>query len=200
MFVTSVITDQVRRFRYGNIDRITIGNVNALRDWSHVEDIVRGYCLLAERGESGGVYNQGSQRTNSVLSYILLCLEEVGYTVNRIETSNSEKGVENPTQIDNSDIYGCEFEKTRIDKMMLNKGLEYTIEDKGLNVYTDEGKVFIEFDESLFRPTDVPILLSDVGKIRELGFKPMYTLRDIIRDQLNYFLDVRKEEQLHGQG
>ncbi len=198
IFVTSVIASQVTQLKRGNTDRISIGNVNAFRDWSHVEDIVKGYCLLAEKGDSGGVYNQGSQRTNSVLSYILLCLEEIGYTVNRIETFSGGKGVENPTQIDNSAIYGSEFEKTRIDKMLLNKELEYTIEDKGLNVYTEKGKVLIEFDESRFRPADVPILLSDISKIRELGFKPEYTLIDIIRDQLNCFLDAGKEGHLHG--
>lgn len=200
IFVTSVIASQVTQLKCGNTGRISIGNVNAFRDWSHVEDIVKGYCLLAEKGESGGVYNQGSQRTNSVLSYILLCLEEIGYTVNRIETFSGGKGVENPTQIDNSATYGSEFEKTRIDKMLLNKELEYTIEDKGLNVYTEKGKVLIEFEESRFRPADVPILLSDIGKIRELGFKPRYTLRDIIRDQLNCSLDAEKGGYLHGRG
>jgi GDPmannose 4,6-dehydratase len=192
MFVTSVITNQVVRLRRGGLDRISIGNVSALRDWSHVEDIVRGYCLLAEKGEDGGVYNQGSQRANSVISHILLCLEEIGYNVNRIETFSGGKGVENPTQIDNSDIYGVKFEKTRIDTMLLNRELEYVVEDKGLNVYTDRGKILIEFDASRFRPTDVPVLLADISKIKTLGFTPKHTLRDIIRDQLNSSLDVEK--------
>lgn len=76
----------------------------------------------------------------------------------------------------------------------MDKEVEYTIEDKGLNVYTDRGKVLIEFDQSRFRPADVPILLSDIGKIRDLGFRPKYTLRDIIRDQLNYYMDPQKGE------
>jgi len=190
MFVTSVITSQVVRLKRGSIDRISIGNVSALRDWSHVEDIVRGYCLLALKGENGGVYNQGSQRANSVISHILLCLEEIGYNVNRIETFSGGKGVESPTQIDNSDVHGVQFEKTRIDTMLLNRELEYVIEDKGLNVHTDKGKIPIEFDPSRFRPTDVPILLADIGKIKTLGFAPKYTLRDIIREQLNSYLDV----------
>ena len=192
MFVTSVITNQVVRLRRGGLDRISIGNVSALRDWSHVEDIVKGYCLLAEKGENGGVYNQGSQRANSVISHILLCLEEIGYNVNRIETFSGGKGVGNPTQIDNSDIYGVRFEKTRIDTMLLNRELEYAIEDEGLNVYTDRGKVLIEFDASRFRPTDVPVLLADISKIKTLGFTPKHTLRDIIRDQLDSSLDVGK--------
>ena len=78
MFVTSVITEQVDKFKKGLIDKISIGNVNAFRDWSHVKDIIDSYILLAEKGLSGEVYNQGSMRTNSILTYILLSLESVG--------------------------------------------------------------------------------------------------------------------------
>lgn len=191
MFVTSVITNQVAKLKLGGSNRIIVGNVNAFRDWSHVKDIVQGYCLLVEVGGNGNVYNLGSQRTNSVLSYILLALEVAGYNVQKIETFNGQKKVENPTEVDDGEMYGVKFEKTRVDKMLLTNELEYTIEDKGLKVYTDKGEVIIEFDENRFRPADVPILLSDTGKIQRLGFKPKHTIRDIIRDQLNYYLGAK---------
>ena len=34
-------------------------------DWTHIDDMVRGYRLLAEKGEKGQAYNIGSERTNS---------------------------------------------------------------------------------------------------------------------------------------
>ncbi len=91
MYVTPTITRQVMQFKRGEIDKIVIGNVNAFRDWSHVNDIVKGYCLLAEEGGHGDVYNQGSQRTNSALSYLLLSLECAGYRVDRIATIGGKK-------------------------------------------------------------------------------------------------------------
>jgi GDPmannose 4,6-dehydratase len=188
MFVTSVITNQVMKLKFGETDKIVIGNVNAFRDWSHVKDIVNGYLLLAEKGKYGDVYNQGSMRTNSVLSYILLSLEEAGWEVSKIETINGKKVVENPTELDNSEIFGVKFEKTKIDKMLLSGEIEYTVKDKGIIVYTDKGKILIEFDQKRFRPAEVPILLSNTRKIQTLGFKVNHTLRDIIKDQLNYFL------------
>ncbi len=93
MFVTSVITNQVSQLKSGEINQIKIGNLNAFKDWSHVKDIIKGYMKLALNGKSGDVYNQGAMRTNSVLSYILLSLEEAGYNINRIETFNGEKKV-----------------------------------------------------------------------------------------------------------
>ncbi|AHL23099.1 GDP-mannose 4,6-dehydratase [Thermococcus nautili] len=188
MFVTSVVTNQVMKYKFGETDKILIGNVNAFRDWSHVMDIVRGYCLLAEKGRPGDVYNQGSMRTNSVMSYILLSLEQAGWKIEKIETMKNNKVVENPTEIDDSEMFGVKFEKTKLDRMMLENEIEFTIEDEGVWVHTDKGKIPVVFDPNRFRPSEVPILMADTRKIQKLGFKAEHRLTDIIRDQLNYFL------------
>ncbi len=188
MFVTSVITNQVMKYKFGETDKIVIGNVNAFRDWSHVMDIVKGYCLIAEKGKPGDVYNQGSMRTNSVMSYILLSLEMAGWKVEKIETMKNNKIVKDPTEKDESEMFGVKFVKTKVDKMLLNNEIEFTLSDEGVWVYTDKGKIPVVFDPNRFRPSDVPILMSDVRKIEGLGFRIEHTLEDIIRDQLNYFL------------
>ncbi len=188
MFVTSVITSQIMKLKFGEINGITIGNVNAFRDWSHVKDIVNGYIRLAGKGESGEVYNQGSMRTNSVLSYILLGLEEAGWNIDKIETFNGEKVIDNPTEIDKSPIYGINFEKTKVDRMILENELEYAVTDKGIYAHTDQGKVAVKFNPERFRPAEVPILLANTEKIQKLGAKIQYKLKDILNDQLNYYL------------
>lgn len=189
MFVTSVITRQIMQYRRDEVDKLVIGNVNAFRDWSHVSDVVRGYCLLAEKARYGDVYNQGSQRTNSVLSYLLLSLECAGYTVERIETLNGSKVVDSPNELDSSETFGLRFEKTKVDRLMLEGKLEFQLSDIGIVAITDKGEIIIEFDKEKFRPADVPFLLSRTAKIEELGFRVQKSLKDIIRDQLNYFLD-----------
>ena len=191
MFVTANIALQVMKLKFGETDRIKIGNVNAFRDWSHVNDIVNGYCLLATKGRYGEVYNQGSMRTNSVLSYILLALELAGYKIERIETFNGDKKIENPTEISDSRFFGIKFEKTIVDEKLLREEISFEPRDKGIFAITDGGKISIEFELSRFRPAEVPILLSDTGKIQSLGFKVKHSLKDIIRDQLNYYLDAK---------
>jgi GDP-mannose 4,6-dehydratase len=189
IFVTSTITSQVIKLKRGEIDKIKIGNVNAFRDWSHINDIIRGYYLLAEQGKPGEVYNQGSQRTNSVLTYLLLGLETAGYDIVKIQTINGDKVVQAPTKIDNSEIFGLAFEKTGVDKLMLEGKLVFDSSDVGILVTTNKGTVTIEFDPDRFRPSDVPVLLSDTGKIQQIGFSINHSLKDIINDQLNYFLE-----------
>jgi GDPmannose 4,6-dehydratase len=188
MFVTSVVTNQIMKLKFGEIDKITIGNLNAFRDWSHVKDIVNGYMTLADTGKSGEVYNQGSMRTNSVLSYILLGLKEAGWNISKIETFNGDKIVDNPTEIDGSAIFGVKFDKTIVDTKILEDKLEYRLEDNGIKVHTDKGIVPIEFNPDRFRPAEVPILFADTAKIKRIGAKIEHSLNDIIKDQLNYFL------------
>jgi GDPmannose 4,6-dehydratase len=194
MFVTSVVTNQIMKLKYGEIDKITIGNLNAFRDWSHVKDIVNGYMTLADNGKSGEVYNQGSMRTNSVLSYILLGLKEAGWNISKIETFNGQKIIDNPTEMDDSPIFGVKFDKTIVDTKILEGKLEYALEDKGIKVHTDKGIVPIEFSPDRFRPAEVPILFADTAKIKRIGAKIEHNLNDIIKDQLNYFL--KKENRL----
>lgn len=188
MFVTSVITSQVMRMKLGETDKIRIGNVNAFRDWSHVSDVIDGYLLLAESGRPGDVYNQGSMRTNSVMSYILLSLENAGYPISKIETIRGEKAVEGPTEPDRTEIFGTDFEKTKIDGMMLRGEVEFGPEDGGVVAHSGSERVMIEFDPERFRPAEVPILFSDTTKIAGLGFEAKFSLADIIEDQLNYYL------------
>ncbi len=192
MFVTSVVTNQVAKYSAGDVDHITIGNVNAFRDWSHVMDTIRGYCLIAENGHPGDVYNQGSMRTTSVLSYILLSLENAGMPVDRIETLKNGKTVEAPTEKDASAVFGVPFEKTKVDRMLLEGAIEFAAGDQGIVARSGDKKIPILFDPERFRPAEVPILFADTTKIRHLGFSSTYSVEDIIRDQLNFYMDEKK--------
>jgi len=194
MFVTSVATNQVMKLKFEESDTITIGNVNAFRDWSHVDDIIEGYLLLAEKGKYGDVYNQGSMRTNSVMSYLLMSLEEAGYPVSRIETIKGEKIINDPNEPDKSPIFGVDFEKTKVDGMLLRGELEFVANDGGVIAHAGEKRIKIIFNPERFRPAEVPILLSDTKKIEALGFKKEHTVRDIITDQLDHYLAEKERK------
>jgi GDPmannose 4,6-dehydratase len=120
----------------------------------------------------------------------LLALEQANWEIRKIETLGGGKMVTNPSKIDDSEIFGVRFEKTKIDRMLLQGKIEYTVEDKGIIVDTNKGKILVEFDAERFRPAEVSTLLSDTTKIQKLGFRVKYKLTDIIRDHLNYFLSA----------
>ncbi len=186
MYVTSSIAHQVVQLKHRDSDRIVVGNVNAFRDWSHIDDIINGYCLLYKKGRHGDVYNQGSQRANSVLTYLLLSLECAGYRVQRLRTIEGNRTIEDPVAADKMPMFGLSFEKTRVDRLLLEGKASFDITDRGIIVETDKGDVRVDFDPDLFRPSDVPIMLTSTEKIGALGFKTNHSLRDIIADQLAY--------------
>jgi GDPmannose 4,6-dehydratase len=194
MFVTSVIASQVMKLKLGEADFITIGNVNAFRDWSHISDIIDGYILLAENGRYGDVYNQGSRRTNSVMSYLLISLAEAGYPIDKIETFEGGKVIEDPIASNALEIFGTRFEKTEIDDIMLRGELEFTLDDGGVIAYSGSERLKIVFDRNKFRPVEVPITLSDTTKIEKLGFRAEYSLKGIIDDQLNHYQSEKERK------
>ncbi len=56
-FVTSNFAYQAVLLAAGKISELKVGNMDAVRDFSHVKDIVDGYWLALEKGEPGEVYN-----------------------------------------------------------------------------------------------------------------------------------------------
>jgi len=194
-FVTASIALQCVQLKQQETKKIVLGNVNAFRDWSHVLDIVEGYALLEEKAASGEVYVQGSMRTHSVLTYLLLALDEIGYKVESVATFSGQKRVDNPLGEVPQNRFGASWTGTRVDDALLGGSLEYQAEDKGLTVRTGQGEVRVEFDIERFRPAEVPILLSDTRKIQALGCKVQKSVRDIVRDQVNYYFDEGRRKK-----
>jgi GDP-4-dehydro-6-deoxy-D-mannose reductase len=61
-YVLSALARQVAEVEAGLKPRVEVGNLDVVRDFTDVRDVVRGYRLLAERGTAGEVYNLGTGR------------------------------------------------------------------------------------------------------------------------------------------
>ncbi|HVD37012.1 MAG TPA: GDP-mannose 4,6-dehydratase [Nitrososphaeraceae archaeon] len=194
-FVTSAIVRQLVLMHMNQLRVMKIGDVQSFRDWSHVEDIVDGYLLLARKGQAGLAYNQGSMKTYSVLSYILYTISVLGYEINKIMTLENDKIITSPLDPLELIIGSTHVESNVIDDKMFRGELQYDLTDRGLLVETNKRNFKIEFEESRFRPSDVPILLSNTNKIKELGFESKRSLHDIIQDQINYYLNSENRNE-----
>jgi GDPmannose 4,6-dehydratase len=129
-------------------------------------------------------------RTNSVLSYILYTISELGYEIDEVYSIIDEKKkVKGPLEKVKLEIGGLRIDSNLIDRMFLSHTLEFNLADEGLTIKTNKRDFKILFDPSKFRPSDVPILLSNANKIKQIGFSTKKDLRDIISDQINYYLN-----------
>jgi GDP-4-dehydro-6-deoxy-D-mannose reductase len=98
-FVCSSLARQVVEIDAGSRPpAVTLGNVDARRDFSDVRDIVRGYHLLLEKGEPGEVYQLCSGRAVSI-SDILRMLTLSALTPIRVEVDESKVRVQDAREL-----------------------------------------------------------------------------------------------------
>jgi GDPmannose 4,6-dehydratase len=74
-FVTRKVTDGVARIKLGLADSLSLGNLNATRDWGHARDYVRAMWLMMQQDKADD-YVIASGRTTSIQD---LCTIAFGY-------------------------------------------------------------------------------------------------------------------------
>jgi GDPmannose 4,6-dehydratase len=181
MYVTSKIAKRVCENKV-----LTLGNVCAFRDWSHIHDICNGYIHLAEHGKAGEVYVQGSGEMYSVLSYALMSLKDKhGDIVNMDVSHPGDRTIKFSMDDPLSDRAEPPFNNA-IDQM-IGRGFLELPQATSIGVTTENGIIrHIYLDPIHYRPLDVPYLLADASKI---GLKHKHSIKDIISDLINYHDD-----------
>lgn len=107
-FVLADFCKQVAEIEAGERDAvISVGNLEAMRDFTDVRDIVKAYLLLAEKGRSGQTYNVGrgeAVKISALLEMLLKqakCPIEVRRDENRMRPSDVPLHVADTTKIRN---------------------------------------------------------------------------------------------------
>lgn len=59
-FVVADLAVNIAKVEKGLTEVVAVGNLDSIRDFSDVKDIVNAYILLMEKGQSGEIYNLGS--------------------------------------------------------------------------------------------------------------------------------------------
>jgi len=77
-FVTSNFAQQAVLLAAGKLSELKVGNLEAVRDFNHVKDIVKAYWLALEKGEPGEVYNICSGRGTNIRQLIEMLSRIVG--------------------------------------------------------------------------------------------------------------------------
>lgn len=81
VFVCSDFAKQLVEIEFGLREPIIkVGNLAAIRDFTDVRDVVRGYWLALEKGQPGEVYNIGGGKVCSMSDVLDLLLEIAGLT------------------------------------------------------------------------------------------------------------------------
>lgn len=169
-FVTRKITLAVANLLAGRQKQLYLGNLDAQRDWGHAKDYVQGmYLMMQQEKPSDFVLATGI--TTTVRNFVQLAFEKAG-----IQLAFKEKGVKEYAVI------------AKIDPTMLQK---FGFEKTPLQV----GDVVVSVDPAYYRPTEVDLLIGDATKAQKLlGWKPAYTLDELVEEMVVADIDLIKKE------
>ncbi len=78
-FVIPAFAQRLVLARSRNAPAVNVGNLEVVRDFLHVADVVEAYVLLLERGEPGNTYNVASGRGKSLRDVFDMLSDAVGY-------------------------------------------------------------------------------------------------------------------------
>jgi GDPmannose 4,6-dehydratase len=123
-------------------------------------------------------------------------LSALGHEIKEICNIKGEKKVRNPLESTELKIGNATIQSNVIDQMLLSNSLSFDLDDVGLNIVTNKRKFKVEFDPNKFRPSDVPVLMSNINKVKKVGFTIKRDLLDIVNDQINYYLDPVNRKNL----
>ena len=79
-FVTRKITTQVALIACGLLESFELGNINAIRDWGHAKDYMRGAHLILQQPK-GGDYVLASGQAYSVRQFVKAAFRIIGVKI-----------------------------------------------------------------------------------------------------------------------
>jgi len=90
---------QIAEYKEKKINKIKLGNLDNKRDYIKIEDAVKKYELIMNKGGSGEIYNVGSGKSISIKDLLSGILKENNLSMDNVEISNFD------CRFDVKDIY-----------------------------------------------------------------------------------------------
>ena len=91
-FVTRKISISTARIAMGKLDKMSLGNLGAQRDWGHAKDYVEGMWRMLQQ-DNPEDYILATGKTTSVRDFARLCFAELGIEIEFKGSGLDEKGI-----------------------------------------------------------------------------------------------------------
>ncbi|MFY0593248.1 GDP-mannose 4,6-dehydratase [Roseivirga sp.] len=95
-FVTKKVTNAVARIKHGKQDKITLGNMDAKRDWGYAGDYVKGMYLMLQH-DTPDDYILATGKMYSIREFVEKSFLHIGITIRWEGEGTDEKGVNTET-------------------------------------------------------------------------------------------------------
>lgn len=118
-FVTCKIASAAARIAQGLQDKLSLGNLNALRDWGYAKDYVECMWLMLQQKEADD-YVIATGEQHSVREFCTLAFKEVGMDLEWRGEGLAEKGIDKKTGKTVVEVDPCFFRPTEANQMYGN--------------------------------------------------------------------------------
>jgi GDPmannose 4,6-dehydratase len=116
-FVTRKITRAVGRIARGEQETVSLGNLNALRDWGHARDYVQGMWLMLQQDRPDD-YVLATGEAHSVRDFAQLAFARIGVTLVWSGEGLDERGVDAATGVTRVVVDPVYFRPTEVDRLL----------------------------------------------------------------------------------
>jgi GDPmannose 4,6-dehydratase len=175
-FVTRKITRAASRIAAGLQQNLSLGNLNAKRDWGYAPEYCEGmWRILQHKNAEDFVLATGE--THTVREFIELTFKNLGIELEWKEKGINEKGI----------IAKVDFAKAKllIDFDKNSKFYKYDFSKQ-----LKKGKTVVTIDPNYYRPTEVDLLIGNPAKAKKLlGWKAKTKFEDLVHLMIKSDMD-----------
>ncbi len=174
-FVTRKITRGLCRNLLGLSDRLSLGNLDAMRDWGHARDYVYMQWLMLQQDKPDD-FVIATGRQISVRDFINMAAAVLGIQLEFKGTGLQEKGY----------VSGVDY-NLLMEKFALPQDM----------IAIKPGSCMVDVNPRYFRPAEVETLLGDPAKAHDkLGWKPETSLEQMCADMVTEDLKFAMRDAL----
>ncbi len=116
-FVTRKITIGLGKILRGELEHLTLGNINSLRDWGHARDYVNGMWLMLQQDKPDD-YVIATGEEHSVREFIEKCFAKKGFNIEWKGNGLDEVGIDKNTQKVLIKINSKYFRPSEVDELL----------------------------------------------------------------------------------
>jgi len=166
-FVTRKITRAASRIAAGLQQVVTLGNLDAKRDWGYAPEYCEGMWKMLQHNAAGD-YVLATGETHTVREFTNHTFHNIGIELEWSGKGESEKGK----------IKSINFDKAKSLIDYSSKKDLFSFEFTGK---LKTGDVVVAIDPNYYRPTEVDLLIGDAAKAdKEIGWKAETKFEDLV--------------------
>jgi len=166
-FVTRKITRAVSRIAAGLQSTLSLGNLDAKRDWGFAPEYCEGMWKILQHDKAED-FVLATGETHTVREFTELTFKEIGIELDWTGNEENEKGVIKSINWDKA--------KTLIDHKKNSSTYKFDFSDR-----LKPGDIVVAVDPNYYRPTEVDLLIGNPTKAEKvLGWKAKTKFEDLV--------------------